>query len=271
MLTEQNYFSPEADWEYCSNSQYKSFFGTRGQKGCEARTMAKLRGEWKDESPSKALLIGSYVDEYFSGTLEQFKKKHPEIFLQKEYKGKPAGSLKSDFEHANKMIARVERDEFMMKTLSGGMQQIFTFEFAGLKWKIKIDSYHVKRAIIDLKTMESIKKEYYVPLEGKLNAVEFWGYNIQGAIYQKGVEINTGDKLPFLIAAVSKEPEPDIDVLGFYQDDLDQQIALIEANAPRIIELKAGKGQPPKRCEICDYCKNTKILTGPIHYKDIIR
>ena len=54
-LTESNYYSKEADLHYMSVSQYKSFMS------CEARTMAKLNGEYEEEQ-SSALLFGSYVD-----------------------------------------------------------------------------------------------------------------------------------------------------------------------------------------------------------------
>lgn len=45
ILTPENYYSPEANFEYMSVSQFKDFSGTYGQVGCEARAMAKLRGE----------------------------------------------------------------------------------------------------------------------------------------------------------------------------------------------------------------------------------
>ena len=48
-LTEANYYSKEANQEYLSVSQYKDFCGTMKQRGCEAKAMAKLRGEWVEE------------------------------------------------------------------------------------------------------------------------------------------------------------------------------------------------------------------------------
>jgi len=49
---------------------------------------------------------------------------------------------------------------------------------------------------------------------------------------------------------------------------LDGEIQSIELLIPRIIQLKAGEIEP-ERCETCDYCKSTKVLTGPIHYTEI--
>ena len=43
ILTNDNYYSPEANWEYMSVSQYKQFLK------CEAAAMAQLKGEWSSE------------------------------------------------------------------------------------------------------------------------------------------------------------------------------------------------------------------------------
>ena len=51
------------------------------------------------------------------------------------------------------IIARIERDEYFMKYMSGQKQVIMTGELFGAKWKIKIDSYIPDVAIVDLKVM----------------------------------------------------------------------------------------------------------------------
>ena len=66
-LTADNYFSTEMSQRYFSVSQYKTFLD------CPARAMAEIRGEYK-QPMTTALLVGSYVDAYFEGTLEKFKK-----------------------------------------------------------------------------------------------------------------------------------------------------------------------------------------------------
>ena len=40
ILTEDNYYSAEANMEYMSVSQFKDFAGTYGKVGCEASAMA---------------------------------------------------------------------------------------------------------------------------------------------------------------------------------------------------------------------------------------
>ena len=78
-LSAENYYSQEADREYMSVSQFKNFAGTYGKVRCEFYGMEKLAGRWDDEETT-ALLVGSYVDAYFEGTLEKFKSEHLSLF-----------------------------------------------------------------------------------------------------------------------------------------------------------------------------------------------
>ncbi len=204
-LTSENYYSQEANKEYMSVSGYKDFAGTYGKMPCEFYGMEKLNGRWQDEK-STALLVGSYVDSYFEGSLDQFKKDNPEIFTQK-------GELKANFKQAEEIIARIERDEYFMKYMSGQKQVIMTGELFGAKWKIKMDSYIPGVAIVDLKVMASITDLKWVKDIGYLDFVRYWGYDIQGAVYQEIVRQNTGEKLPFFIAGATKQTEPDIRII----------------------------------------------------------
>ena len=61
VLTEDNYYSAEADKRFMSVHQYLDFCSHMGVQGCEARAMAKLNGEYKEET-TDAMLVGSYVD-----------------------------------------------------------------------------------------------------------------------------------------------------------------------------------------------------------------
>ena len=122
-LTEENYYSDIANYEYMSVSQFKDFNGTYGKAACEAAAVAKLKGTYK-EPKSTALLIGSYVDRYFEGTLESYKKEEPAIF-------KKDGKLKAEYIQADTLIKRAERDELFMKYMSGKKQVIMTAELYG--------------------------------------------------------------------------------------------------------------------------------------------
>lgn len=272
-LTESNYFSEEADREYLSCSQFKNFVGTLGKKPCEAHAIAVLNGEWKDETTT-ALLVGSYVDAHFEGTLDLFKAQHPEMF-------KKDGSPKAEYVKADIMINRCERDEKFMQYMDGYKQVIMTADMFGSKWKIKIDSYHPGTAIVDLKTCESVTKQFYSKDLGYMNFIEYWGYLYQGAIYREVEYFNQLSKcrteeerakckrLPFYIAAVSKEKEPDICIIQVPSERLDEALEEVKNATPNIVALKNGEFDP-MRCEGCDYCKHTKVLDGPIMMDQIL-
>ncbi len=177
-LTPENYYSQEANMQYVSVSQYKDFNGTTGKLGCEAYAMAKLRGEVEEVSTTP-LLVGSYVDAYFEGTLPTFSAQHPEIFSSR---GKTAGELKAEYKQASAMIDRAEKDKVFMQYMAGDKQVIMTGEINGIPVKIKIDSCDGKR-ITDLKTVKSVTETFYAKdLGQRLNFCEWWGYDLQGAV-----------------------------------------------------------------------------------------
>jgi len=261
-LTEANYHSKEANRAFCSASQFKDFYGAAGLPGCEAKALAKITGEWTfckggDEEPSIAMMIGSYVDAHFSGTLPTFRAQTPELF-------KKDGSLKATFENAGEMIDVIEADPLFMKTLTGGKQFIGVAEFFGLPWKFKLDVYCPGKSITDLKTTKSITNlEWNLTHNKKISFIEAWGYDIQGGIYQKGIEVLTGDRLPFFISAISKEKHPDKEVFNLSQALLDNALFHVESMSERLMKVKAGE-IPPKRCGVCAYCRKTKKLVAPV-------
>ena len=249
MIKEETYFSQENNEQYFSVSQFKDFMK------CESAALARISGEIDSDSTT-AMLVGSYVDAYFSGTLDSFKADHMDIFTK-------SGSLKSEFIHAEYIINRVSQDELFMKYISGEQQIIKTGELFGVPWKIKIDSYHPGKAIVDLKVMKDFEP-IWVEGQGKIPFVEAWGYDIQGAIYQ-AIE---GNNLPFFIAAITKEKEPDIALLSIPQEQLDLAMEIVRAHINRFIEVKTGQAEPV-RCERCDYCKRTKKLSQIVSYLEV--
>ena len=261
-LSAENYYSKEANIEYMSVSQYKDFAGSYGRLGCEYTALKKLAGEWNPPKAT-ALLVGSYVDSYFEGTLDEFKRSTPELFTK-------GGELRAEYKKAEEIIRRIEADPFFMQCLSGKKQVIMTGELFGTKWKIKMDSYIPDKVIVDLKVMASITKHEYVRDFGYLDFIRYWGYDVQGAIYQEIVYQNTGKRLPFYIAAASKETEPNIEVIHVTNNFLKDALSEVEVNMPRILRLKAGE-EMPDRCEVCDCCRRTKVLRGPITVLDLVK
>lgn len=254
MITAENYFSPENNMKYMGSSQFKAF-----QK-CEAAALAEIKGEYV-RPVSDALLIGSFVDAHFEGTLDIFKAKHPEVFTQK-------GTLKSQYQHAEYMIQRTERDELFMKYMSGEKQKIFTGEIAGVPFKIKVDSY-LPVCIVDLKCVKDFKSIWDEKSQTRKDFITYWGYDIQGAIYSEIVRQNTGDILPFYIAAVTKEkPEPDFDVFYIDENAIKTGLGEVKSLAMRFQKIKQGK-LTPQRCEECPYCRATKVLKNPKNFREL--
>lgn len=253
-LNSDNYYSPDANMDYMSASQFKSFLN------CEAGTLAELRGEYGRPEPSKDMMIGSYIDAHFSGELEKFCTEHPEIVSSR---GASKGQLKAEYQAANGIIDRILRDKMMMKYLSGESQKIMTGEIAGVPFKIKMDSYHSGKCIVDLKIMKDFSSQYSQELKKRIHFIEYWRYDYQLAIYQ---EIE-GNRLPVYIAAATKEPEPDIRIYQIPQERLDACMETIHELAPRFQKIKLGELEP-MRCEKCNYCKHTKELKEVINYQD---
>lgn len=262
-LTPENYFSKEANVDYMSASQFKAF------RRCEAAAMAELRGEWHRETTT-ALLVGSYVDAFFSDELPQFRGQHPEIF-------KKDGSLKAEFLQAQAICERLMRDDLARALLAGKHQIIKTAKIGGVWFKAKMDSLlsstqvdaicrrfpAVRKLvplgggmIVDLKCMRDFSPIWDDAEHAKVPFVEYWGYDIQGAIYQ------AADKrsLPFVICGATKEATPDIGAFFVPDSQLEDCLADVEEMAPRYAAIKRGEIEP-ERCGRCAYCRSTKRLT----------
>lgn len=255
-LTSENYHTTKANKDYWSVSLFKAF------DRCEACGLAMVNGEYEQEQTT-SLLVGSYVDARFTGekgALGKFALEHPEIFNSR------TGALKSEFKHAETMIRAVERQPIMMDYLRGENQVIMTAELFDVPWKIKIDVHGGSR-IVDLKTVKDFEPLYKEGF-GRMNWIEYWGYDIQGAIYQRIEQLYTGrtEPLPFYIVAVTKEKIPDVAVIHVPQHVLDTALKLVEAKIDGFDLVKHGEIEP-KRCGKCDYCKQTKIITQPEEFE----
>lgn len=253
-LTAENYFSPEAQREYMSVSQFKSFMK------CPAAALAELNGEYQREQTT-ALLVGSYVDAWFSDELEQFKTEHPEIF-------KRDGTLKAEYVQAEQIIARVSKDEMFMEYMSGEKQVIMTGQIEGVPVKIKVDSL-LPDKIVDLKIVRDFEPIYDPDFCSRVPWWVFWRYDLQGAVYQEVVRQNTGKQLPFFLAAATKEKVTDYNIFHLVQGDLDVALQTVKDNIQRIDAIKKGI-IPADRCECCDYCRSTKKLSDVISSDSIL-
>lgn len=257
LLTNENYYSDAANMEYISVSQYKSFLE------CEALTMAELRGEYHTISGT-ALIVGNYVHAWNDGTLDAYKEKYADQIYQKN--GKPY----ADFVKADKMIAVLESDPYCMDMLRGRKEITITGEFAGARWKGKIDVLNRnKKLFVDLKTTRSITElQWSDKLRQKVSFIELYDYMIQVAVYAE-LERRAAKREHWLepyVVAVSKEDIPDHAVISLADKNrISYELTKIEENLPRVLEVKAG-AVAPQRCEKCAYCRQTKKISGPMFY-----
>ena len=263
MVTAENYFNPDIEMAYMGSTQVKNFLR------CEAAELARLKEEYRPVSAT-AMLVGSYVDAHFEGSLDVFQAQHQELFKQD-------GTLKAEFSHANDIISRMEADELYSLLMSGQKQVIRTGEIAGVPFKVKIDSLLdgdtcaeiVRRfpdtatvmglcdgAIVDQKVMRSLEDVWDGTERAYVPFWRAWGYDVQGAIYQ-AVE---GHLWPFLLAVGTKEDEPDLQALHIRDEVLASKLAEIEDVVPRFQAIKEGR-EVPRRCECCAYCRATRKLT----------
>ena len=233
-LTNDNYYSNN---EYMSASQFKDFMK------CEAYALAKIKGEWVDET-NNAFLIGGYVDAYFSNELEQYKFNHSELFNRD-------GSLKATYKIAEEVIKRIEQDGYMMKLLSGQTQLIQTGTISGVPFKIKMDSV-LDDTIVDQKIMKDTKDVWN---DGYKAFWEAYGYDIQMAIYQYIHAQNEGVMKTCKLAVATKETSPELAVYRFSQKTLNNALEIVKNQAPRYHDIKLGLVQPVG-CGCCAYCRS---------------
>lgn len=259
ILTEKNYFSKEASKFYTGSSQIKKMLS------CEARTLAELNGEWEEEK-SDAMLVSSYIDEAISGTLESFKEQNPQIFTQK-------GELKSQYKIADKVLEQIQNDHMFLKYLSGDHQTIMTGEISGVPVKIKIDSYFKDKLIVDLKAMKDFNLIWNDTTKQKENFINLYDYILQAALYQEIERQNSGNKLPFIIAACTKQEYSERALLSIPQEELDLKLEFLKNYLPHVQDLKEGKVKPTS-CGKCQYClskKKTEKIYDYNFYFDEIR
>lgn len=275
-LTSKNYYGKDANVSYMSVSQFKDF------RNCEAMALAKIKGEYEGPQ-SKALLLGSFVDEMLTGTKKSkadFIAYNRAQLFQKSSKivkitDEDLLSLLSDpsfevFDESNKPLAeivqaletieRIKKQPLMMQHIKSRHQVIMSGEIAGVPFKIKMDNYKPHEFISDGKYMASLRSpNMFEPM------VKYWGYDIQGAVYQEIVYQNTGERLPFYLDIATKETPAHLAVAEVNQYDLDEALDTVKALAPRYQAIKNGEIEP-ERCEEygCSYCTETNVITEPV-------
>jgi hypothetical protein len=244
--------------------------------------LAELKGEY-ERPKTKALLLGSFVDEMLTGTkktqISFVYDNFSELFQKSSKLNKLDDASRITFitdyfddlfntdnkpyaeiVQALETIERIKKQPLMMEHFKSKHQVIMTGEIAGVPFKIKMDNYKPNEFIADCKYMASLRSpNMFEPM------VKYWGYDLQGAVYQEIVYQNTGKHLPFYLDIATKESPAHLAVAEIKQYDLDEALEIVKVLAPRFQSIKRGEIEP-ERCDEydCDYCTETKIIAEPI-------
>ena len=239
-LTKDTYFSPEMNMRYMGHSQFLAF------RKCEAAALAEIT----DPKPtdSAAFRLGHAFDDLFEG-----KDLHSALADNGllNSKGKP-------YADGEKLIAayeRVKREPLFMELASGQQQIIKTGQIGGVDTKIMIDSYHPRKYIVDRKFVRDFDPIWDADIGERVSFIRYWGYDTEAAFYQQA----EGNKLPFILACVTKEATPNVALIEVPQYLIDAKLAEIEYFAPTFAAIKRGEIEP-SRCEKCSHCIETKRI-----------
>lgn len=255
ILSDENYYSNEADWQYMSTSQYKSFLK------CEAAALAKLKGEWQPSSDPKALLVGNYVHSYFESleVHEAFKEENKSKMFSSR---KPHGLLK-DFQIAEQMIERLKQEEAFMNIYQGEKEAIVIGELFGATWKGKIDCLNLEEGyFVDIKTTKDMhERKWNEEYGARETFLVNFGYVLQMAIYQELILQKFGKHCIPIIAAVSKQTPSEARLITIDEDKMAYELVLLKEKIERIVKVKNGE-EKPQACGVCEYCRGNNRITG---------
>lgn len=265
-LTRENYYTPEADQNYLSCSQFESFLE------CEAAAMAKIEGRYQPKK-SEAFTVGNYFHTAFEG-----KEAHAEFIEEnKDAIFTKSGKLRAAFEKADEMIAVAMRDPAIQRIVDmpGENEKIMTGKlFDHYPWRIRLDKYidDPTRIIIDWKTVANIRAlEWNEQEHARVSFVRNFRYLFRAAVYMEIEKQYTGsDKDPlFRLVCISKQDPPDKEFVDLNnRQELDLELENVKEKIWHIQQIKDGL-TAPKRCGRCAYCRGTKQIHGAIDYWEL--
>lgn len=136
-----------------------------------------------------------------------------EAFAQFEADAEDKTVVTADmYELADAMCEALKQNEFVVKLLKGEKEKPFFWvdDLTNEECKCRVDCLTElgdNLIIVDLKTTENAETEAFMR-----SAIKY-GYDLQSAMYSKGVEINTGKKPLFVFIAIEKKPPYAINIL----------------------------------------------------------
>lgn len=249
-MEHKEYFSPENETRFMSNHQWKDWLA------CEARAKAQYIDHTYKQPDRDAFIIGRLFEAIIQGRESEFKETTPTAYNKK-------GELYEKYKIASEMAIKTVNDGMMRRAMSGESQVAFTGEIAGLPWKCLVDYVqHDKEAVIEIKTTKDFD-QCWAFLDEKNKKVEWYeeyNYWRQIAVQRELVFQKTGKYYKMIVAAVTKQDPPDIELLAFENEARIQlELMEIQSKTSRIKALLEGI-ERPIRCGKCDYCRATKEI-----------
>lgn len=253
ILTQQNYFSKEADQEYMSVSQFKLF------RECEAKALAIIQGQ-EDATYKTAFLEGQLFEALVAGDANLFKAQHPEIVSSR---GATAGEIKSEFKKVIKASEKFNEQDFFKKIIDKCEKQVILIgEIKGVKVKCMLDLFDKEtNSIYDIKCMKDFKEQWNKEEKAYVPWYYTYGYVLQLAVYREIVRQNFGEPKEIGLITATKEEVPDIQALSFDSYLLDLELEQFKNNIERYDKIKK-ENEKPTACGTCDYCKRVKVINS---------
>lgn len=227
---------------------YISFSSWSQYKKCEAKALAMDKGEWTFEQ-TEAMLVSKYIEALVIGTEEEV----AQFFIENPIAANSrTGEPKAAFKNAEHVAEKCKADPVFMAMLQGDTQYKLEGVINGVKVKGIADV--VQDYITDLKAMANFTRAWNPVKRHKESFIEQRDYATQGAIYRELYYQMYEERLPFFLAATTKEEYPKRVVADFPEEVLDIKLAQFADSLPHIMEVRAGT-VPPKTCNDCDYCR----------------
>ena len=251
VLTQENYFSKEANTEYISVSQFKAF------EECEAQALHNI--EIGGENEKAAFLEGKLFENWVAGDRALFMAQHPEMISTR---GATAGQLKAEFNKVIKAAERFLEQDFFKDIINKCEKQvILTGKIEGVKVKCALDLFDREtNSIYDIKCMKDFKEQWNKEEKSYVPWYYIYGYVLQLAVYREIVRQNFGEPKEIGLMAASKEEEPDLQAKSFSSELLDLELEYFKNNVKRYNDIKKGI-VAPTYCGECSYCKSIKQIT----------
>lgn len=250
-LTQDNYFSKEADKEYMSVSQFKLF------EECEAKAYATIYGQ-EDATYKTAFLEGQLFESLVAGDSKLFISKHPELISTR---GATSGELKSEYKKVINAAKKFNSQDFFRNIIEKcDKQVILTGEIKGVKVKCALDLFDKEtNSIYDIKCMKDFNEQWSKKEKAYVPWYYIYNYVLQLTVYREIVRQNFGEPKEIALLAATKEEIPDIQALKFDSNILDIELDYFKNKIEWYNKIKLNKA-PFIECGCCDYCKKIKTI-----------